>query len=79
MMIIARKTQTQKKSNDGKEDEDDGSWHNSNFDFGAIDGSGSNTNAGPDSVNDDAHDDVIWENKLKPPVAKMHIHAEQCH
>jgi len=66
-------------SNDGKEDEDDGSWHNLNFDFGAVDGSSSNANAGPDSVNDNAHEDAIWEHKLKPTMAKMHVHAEQCH
>ena len=59
-------------SNDGKEDEDDGSWHNLNFDFGAIDGSGSNSNAssssantGPESVDNDAHDDVILGKQIK--------------
>ena len=58
------------KSNDGKEDEDDGSWHDSNFDFGAVDCSGSNANAGPDSVDDFADEDVILEKQIKTPRGK---------
>ena len=41
-----------------------------NFNFGAIDGSGSNANAGPDSVDNDAHDDVILGKQIKTPHGK---------